>query len=117
MEWFRFALSAALTLFGLFVLVSAVLGVFRFRYALSRIHAAALVDTLGILTMLCGLMVAQGFSDATWKMLAVVGFLWLTSPVASHLIGRLEVTVNDDLAEDMAVADPALVREEKESED
>ena len=46
-EIIRFGISAALTLAGLFVLVTGVVGVFRFRYALSRIHAAALLDTLG----------------------------------------------------------------------
>ena len=116
LEWVRFALAAGLTCFGAFVLISSVLGVFRFRYALSRIHAAALVDTLGILTILAGLMVATGFSDATLKMMAVIVFLWLTSPVSSHLIGKLEITVNSELEQHMRVLDAQAVLEEKEGE-
>ena len=46
LDWIRFALSAVLTVFGLFVLVTATLGLFRFRYVLNRIHATALADTV-----------------------------------------------------------------------
>ena len=50
----RFGLSLVCTVLGLFCMVSGVLGVYRFKYALSRIHAAALFDTVGILLMLLG---------------------------------------------------------------
>ncbi len=116
LDWIRFAVSAALTVFGLFVLVTATLGLFRFRYVLNRIHAAALADTLAVLTILAGLALAWGFTPVTLKLLAVVAFLWLTSPVASHLIGRLEVTVNDQLPMEMQVEDSRFVAIEKEAD-
>ena len=112
----RFALSLVLTLGGLFVLISGVVGVFRFPYALSRIHAAALGDTLGIALMLLGLMVAEGFSVITLKLLVVMLFLWVTSPVASHLIGRMEITINDELDSNMTVSDLEAVWHEKEGD-
>ena len=116
LDWIRFALSAVLTVFGLFVLVTATLGLFRFRYVLNRIHATALADTLAVLTILAGLALAWGFTPVTLKLLAVVAFLWLTSPVASHLIGRLEVTVNDLLPQEMQVEDSRFVAIEKEAD-
>ena len=116
LDWIRFALSAVLTLFGLFVLVTAALGLFRFRYVLNRIHATALADTLAVLTILAGLGLAWGFTPVTLKLLAVVFFLWITSPVASHLIGRLEVTVNDQLSQEMQVEDRDFVAVEKEAD-
>ena len=91
-------------------------GVFRFRYALSRLHAAALLDTVGIMMMLAGVMFAEGFTIATAKMILVILFLWLTSPVSSHLIGRLEVSINDELDHDMTVMDEDAVRHEKEGD-
>ena len=111
----RFALCAALTAGGLFCLLSGVVGVYRFRYSLSRIHAAALIDTVGILLMLLGVICATGFTIASAKMLVVIAFLWLTSPVSGHLIGRLEITINDDLDKDMAVMAPEAVAHEKEA--
>lgn len=113
-ETIRFILVALLMAAGLGVLISAVVGVFRFRYSLNRIHAGALVDTVGILLMLTGLMIAEGFDITTLKMLLTVLILWLSSPVGSHLIGRLEITVNNHLDQDMQIDDDHLVRWEKE---
>ena len=116
LEWIRFGISAVLTLAGLFVLLSGVVGIFRFKYALTRIHAAALFDTVGILLMVGGVIVAQGLTIASVKTLIVIAILWMSSPVSSHLIGRLEITINDRLEKDMAVADSATVLHEKEGD-
>ena len=48
------------------------------------------METVSIFLMLSGLSVATGFTVATAKMVVVILFLWITSPVASHLIGRLK---------------------------
>ena len=114
LDWLRFALGAVLMLGGLFVLLSGVLGLFRFRFSLSRIHAGALIDTIGILLTLGGLIVALGFTLTSLKLLVVIAFLWCTSPVASHLIGRLEVTVTEKPERSMAVEDPEAVAQVKE---
>lgn len=117
LDTIRLIIAAVLTAGGLFCLLSAVVGVYKFRYALSRIHAAALIDTVGILLMLLGTIVATGFTVASTKMLVVIAFLWLTSPVSSHLIGRLEVTINDELDKDAEVLDKAYVEHEKDPDE
>jgi len=48
---------------------------------------------------LLGLMILSGFKFVTLKMGLVIVFLWLASPVSSHLIARLEVTTNEHLDE------------------
>ena len=84
-------IGLGLLLFGLFVFFSAVLGLYRFGDALSRMHAAAVGDALGIFCILAGLMVLHGWSLSGAKTLLVFLFLWLTSPVSSHLIAEMEV--------------------------
>ena len=101
---------------GLCCLVSGVVGVFRFKYALNRLHAAAILDTVGILLMLLGVIVATGFTFTSAKILVVIAFLWMTSPVAGHLIGRMEITINDDLDKSMAVIDRKTVEHEKDAD-
>ena len=101
---------------GLCCLVSGVVGVFRFKYALNRLHAAAILDTVGILLMLLGVIVATGVNFTSAKILVVIAFLWLTSPVSGHLIGRMEITINDDLDKSMAVIDRETVEHEKDAE-
>lgn len=91
----RFVISAALLLAGLFVLCVGVFGVFRLRYAANRMHAAALNDTLGAGLCLLGLAVSAPDAFTAVKLLLVALFLWLSSPVASHLLCRLEVETNE----------------------
>ena len=112
----RLIACAILTAAGLCCLVSGVVGVFRFKYALNRIHAAALMDTVGILLMLLGVIVATGFNVSSAKLLVVVAFLWLTSPVSGHLIGRMEITINDELDQAMDVIDRETVAREKDAD-
>ena len=112
----RLIASILLTVSGLCCLVSGVVGVYRFKYALNRLHAAAILDTAGILLMLLGVIVATGFSFTSAKILAVIALLWLTSPVSGHLIGRMEITINDELDKSMAVIDRKTVESEKTAE-
>ena len=47
-EWIRFGVTALCVVGGLFALLTALLGLFRFDYALNRLHAAAIADTLAL---------------------------------------------------------------------
>ena len=96
-EWLRFVLGALLIASGVIVLALSLFGVYRFNYVLNRMHAAAMGDTLGILLVLGGLIVFSGFTAVSFKLLLTIVMLWLTSPVSSHLIGRLEVHINEKL--------------------
>ncbi len=95
-EWVRFLAGAALLLAGVTIFVIEMIGVFRFRYVLNRMHAAAMGDTLGIGFCLLGLIVMCGLNFTSLKMFLVIVFLWFSSPVSSHLIARLEVTTDED---------------------
>ena len=93
----RFVICAAMLCVGLFFEISAVIGVYRFHTALQRMHAAAMGDTLGLFFILLGLTVANGLDLTAAKFLMLVFLLWNTSPIASHLIGKLEYETNENL--------------------
>ena len=95
-EWVRFLAGAVCLLCGLGIFLVEMIGVFRFKYVLNRMHAAAMGDTLGIGFALAGLILMSGFTFTSVKLLLVIVFLWFASPVSSHLIARLEVTTNED---------------------
>ena len=97
METVRFIISAVLMAAALVTLCTGVLGVFRFRYVLNRMHAAAVNDTLGILLAAASMIVASGFTWTSLKLVLIVVVLWLSSPVSSHLIARMEVTVHPEM--------------------
>ena len=99
LEWIRFLAGVGLLLIGMGIFVLQLLGVFKFQYVLNRMHAAAMGDTLGIGVSLTGLIILSGFNFTSLKMALIIVFLWLASPVSSHLISRLEVVTNEHLAE------------------
>ena len=97
------AVGLVVLVFGVFVFFSAVLGVYRFDYVLNRMHAAAVGDALGIFCILLGLMLLHGWSLPAFKTLAILLFLWLTSPVSSHLIAEMEVLTIPDIQKECEV--------------
>lgn len=102
-ELLQFIIAAVLILSGLFVAVTATFGIFKFKSPLRRMHSAAMGDTLGISLCLFGLMVLSGFRFETLKLLLILALLWFASPVASHLLARLELTVDESAKEECEV--------------
>ena len=99
LEYLRFAAGVGLLLVGLGIFMLQIFGVFKFKYVLNRMHAAAMGDTLGLGACLTGLILLSGFNITSVKLALILVFLWLASPVSSHLIARLEVVTNAHLAE------------------
>lgn len=96
LEWTKFVVGAILLLIGMGIFAIEIVGVFKFKYVLNRMHAAAMGDTLGIGCSLLGLIIMSGFNYTSLKLFMVICFLWLSSPVASHLIARLDVTTDEE---------------------
>ena len=96
MIWIRFLIGAAFIICGILVYIIELIGIFKFKYVLNRMHAAALGDTLGLGCMIIGLIVINGINLTSLKLLCVPVFLWISSPTASHLIARLEVTTDEE---------------------
>ena len=99
LEWIRFVAGTGLLIVGMGIFLLEIFGVYKFSYVLDRMHAAAMGDTLGLGASLTGLILLSGFNVTSVKMALVLFFLWLASPVSSHLISRLEVVTNEHLAD------------------
>jgi len=96
-EWIVFSFAAILIVGGLLVSLLAAFGLFKFRFALNRMHAAAMCDTLAILLVLLGLIVINGASLLSLKLGLIIVLLWCASPVSSHLLAHMEVIVSSKL--------------------
>ena len=95
LDYIRNIIAIILITGGLVLFIIEIYGVFRFSFVLNRMHAAAIGDTLALTLCLAGLMLLTGFSYTSAKFLLVVAFLWISSPAASHLIAKFEVTTNE----------------------
>ena len=78
------------------VVILATVGLFRFRRTLELLQATALADTLGLFLVTAGLLVLCGFTVHTVKLVLLVVILWVTNPVSSHLIARMELITGRD---------------------
>ncbi|MBO7336080.1 MAG: monovalent cation/H(+) antiporter subunit G [Lachnospiraceae bacterium] len=94
----RMIVAAVFFILGTAVYITSVIGIYKFRYVLNKMHCAALGDTLGILFMAIGAVIFYGFTFSALKAAAVVAFLWISSPIASHMTALLETRSNREAA-------------------
>lgn len=100
-EIIRFILCALCMVTGIVSIFLSVLGVFKFRFVLNRMHCSAVIDTMGALFILTGVMIASGAPSYVLKILAILMFLWIGSPIASHLVSRTELLTDDEALKHM----------------
>ena len=97
LSFFRLFIGSIFLVIGLLFFAVEMYGSFRFDFVLNRMHAAAIGDTLGIGSCFIGLIIFSGLNATSLKLLLVIIFLWIASPVSSHLIARLEITTNEKI--------------------
>lgn len=99
----RFIICAVLMLLGVFTMISALVGNYRFGYVLNRMQVGATADTLGAFFIISGLITASGFNAITVKLIIMVAFLWFANPVSSHFLARTEIITNEKITEECEV--------------
>ena len=109
-------LSWCLIATGSVMLIIGAIGIIRLPDVFSRMHAAGIIDTLGMGAIMLGLMFQAGFTIATVKLGLIVIFIMLTSPTATHALARasiyggvtpqgdkeISVNKNDDQGDDLS---------------
>ncbi len=99
----KYIVSALFILLGIVVLITAMIGNFRFGYVLNRMQIGATSDTLGAAFIIFGLIFASGFNATTVKLILMVAFLWFANPVSSHFLARTEIISNEKITEECEV--------------
>lgn len=90
MTWTTVAdwVGAIFLLCGAFLTLAAGVGVLRFPDLLSRMHAGAKPQSLGVLLALSGLALRLRTGAAVAGLLLIAAFQIMTAPVAAHLVAR-----------------------------
>lgn len=73
---------------GLFFFFVAALGIIRLPDLYTRMHAATKSGTIAVSFMLAALAVAYEDIDVTSRAIGAIVFIFLTAPVASHMLGK-----------------------------
>jgi len=74
--------------FGIFFLLVGSIGLLRLPDFYSRAHATGKSDTLGIMLVFLGLIIIEGFTLNSAKLLLILVFIGLTNPAATNAIMR-----------------------------
>lgn len=94
---------------GSFMLIASI-GIVRFPDVLMRMHAATKAGSLGAAMILLGAAFHFSTTVVYTKAFTTIVFIWLTAPVAAHVIGRAayhvgvklwEGTIIDELRDDL----------------
>ncbi len=86
MELLLDILSWGLILSGCGFLLIGAIGVLRMPEFYTRLHAAGLTDTLGAGLLLGGLLLQAGLNLTGLKLVLIILFLLMTSPIATHAL-------------------------------
>lgn len=81
-------ISGILLLLGCFFCLSGIVGLLRFPGFFTRIHGAALVDSLGTILILLGLMLKTDGDIVLIKLVIILGFLLVTGATAVHALAK-----------------------------
>ncbi len=90
----RLILAGLFLALAVFIFFSEVLGFYKFRYVMNRMHAAAMGDTLGIGSVLIAVAILTGELVPILKLALILLFMFLTGPVVTHLIAGAEAAAH-----------------------
>lgn len=73
---------------GIIFMLMGSIGILRLPDFYSRSHAISKSDTLGILFVMFGLVVYEGFSLSGFKLILIILFIALANPIGTHALAR-----------------------------
>ena len=74
---------------GVVALLIGSLGLLRLPDVYCRIHAVGMIDTAGASFIIFGMIIHEGFTLVTVKLVLVGVFLFFTSPIATHAVAQV----------------------------
>ena len=86
---------------GCFTILVACLGVMKFNFVMNRMHCAAIIDSIGFFLIVVGLITGSLSMSYIPKLILLLVFQWVSSPIASHMVSRLELETDTNLESHM----------------
>lgn len=77
-----------LVVIGIVFMLMGSIGILRLPDFYSRSHATSKSDTLGILFVISGLVVYEGFTLSGIKLILIILFIALANPIGTHALAR-----------------------------
>lgn len=81
-------LSWVFILSGSFFSIVGAVGILRFPDFWSRLHAASISDSAGVILLLLGMAMQAGWTLITVKLFIILAFLFITGPTSTHAVAN-----------------------------
>jgi len=81
-------LSWVLIVSGSFFVIVGAVGILRFPDFWSRLHAASISDSAGVILLLLGMAMQAGLGLITIKLFIILAFLFITGPTSTHAVAN-----------------------------
>jgi len=80
--------SIILVVLGITFMLSGSVGLLRLPDFYTRSHAVSMSDMLGIIFVMFGLVIYEGFTQSGLKLILVILFIALANPIGTHALAR-----------------------------
>lgn len=106
----RNILTVIFLMLGFICFVVTAIGVFRLKDFYSRLHAAGVCESAGLVLCSVGFLIYEGFSVTGLKIFAIFIAVFIASPVGTHIIARVAYKnsirgVDEDVDEGSVIED------------
>ena len=108
LDMFYDILSWCLIGLGCFFVLIGALGVLKLPEFWSRLHAASVVESAGMILLISGLCIQSGLSLITVKLVLLIVFLFLTGPTATHAVASAALVSGMKPKSDVEEAESSL---------
>lgn len=81
-------ISTVFIILGVLSVIIGLIGVFRMPDFFTKLHAASIIDTMGTMLILVGLILYSGFNLTSVKLFLILVFILVTTPAAAHALAK-----------------------------
>jgi len=85
-----------LVFIGIFIIISGIIGLFRFPDFFTKIHAASVIECCGIPFCLVGLSLMQDQYSTAIKLILMALLIFILNPVSTFAIGKASLPYKID---------------------
>lgn len=83
--------SILFIIIGIFFMLVGSVGILRLPDFYARTHATSKSDTLGIIFVIGGLVIYEGFTITSLKLVLIILFIFLSNPIGTHALARAAI--------------------------
>lgn len=81
-------IGAVVLAIGLAFMALGVLGLYRFNKFYEKILVASKIDTAGTITVIFGIIIMNGLTMFSLRLVVLLGIVLLLGPISTHIVAR-----------------------------